>query len=118
MALATSLVACGSGSGTESSGSAAGSTAGSTSSSGEKRALCMGTGSSSGAWYIIGGGMSNAVNLNSSQFTITNEASSGGGENLRNLQEGNVDIVTAIWVTSIIPLLTPMRGLAAILCAA
>lgn len=89
MALAASLVACGSGSGTESGGS----TAGSTPSSGEKRALCMGTGSSSGAWYIIGGGISNAVNLNSSQFTITNEASSGGGENLRNLQEGNVDIV-------------------------
>ena len=57
MALAASLVACGSGSGTESGGS----TAGSTPSSGEKRALCMGTGSSSGAWYIIGGGISNAV---------------------------------------------------------
>ena len=40
MALAASLVACGSGSGTESGGS----TAGSTPSSGEKRALCMGTG--------------------------------------------------------------------------
>ena len=70
MALAASLVACGSGSGTESGGS----TAGSTPSSGEKRALCMGTGSSSGAWYIIGGGISNAVNLNSSQFTITNSS--------------------------------------------
>ena len=58
-----------------------------------KRALCVGTGSSSGAWYIIGGGMANAVNLNSGWFTVTNEAASGGGENLRNLEEGNVDII-------------------------
>ncbi|MCI8454386.1 MAG: TAXI family TRAP transporter solute-binding subunit [Lachnospiraceae bacterium] len=58
-----------------------------------KRALCVGTGSSSGAWYIIGGGMANAVNLHSGWFTVTNEAASGGGENLRNLEEGNVDII-------------------------
>lgn len=57
-----------------------------------KRPLCIGTGSSSGAWYIIGGGMANAVNLSSKWFTVTNEAASGGGENLRNLQEGNIDL--------------------------
>jgi len=57
-----------------------------------KRALSIGTGSSSGAWYIIGGGIANAVNLNSDWFSMTSEAASGGGENLRNLQEGNIDL--------------------------
>ncbi|MDP3386251.1 MAG: hypothetical protein Q8S24_03365, partial [Eubacteriales bacterium] len=42
-----------------------------------KRALSIGTGSSSGAWYIIGGGIANAVNLNSDWFSITSEAASG-----------------------------------------
>lgn len=58
-----------------------------------KKPLCIGTGSSSGAWYIIGGGIANAINLNSDWFTITNEAASGGGENLRNLEEGNLELV-------------------------
>ena len=44
-----------------------------------KRALCLGTGSSSGVWYILGGGIANAINLNSKWFTVTNEAASGGG---------------------------------------
>lgn len=57
-----------------------------------KKALSVGTGSSSGVWYIIGGGIANAVNLNSQWFTLTSEAASGGGENLRNLQEGNIEI--------------------------
>lgn len=57
-----------------------------------KRALCLGTGSSSGVWYILGGGIANAINLNSKWFTVTNEAASGGGENLRNLQDENIDI--------------------------
>ena len=57
-----------------------------------KRALSIGSGSSSGAWYVIGGGIANAVNLNSKWFTITNEAASGGGENLRNLKDGNIEI--------------------------
>lgn len=57
-----------------------------------KRALCIGTGSSSGVWYIIGGGIANAVNLDSQWFTVTSEAASGGGENLRNMKEGNIDL--------------------------
>lgn len=57
-----------------------------------KRALCMGTASSSGTWYILGGAISNSINNHSDWFTITNEASSGGGENLRNLQDGVIDI--------------------------
>ena len=57
-----------------------------------KRALCIGSGSSSGAWYVIGGGIANAVNLSSNTFTVTCEAASGGGENLRNLKAGNIEI--------------------------
>lgn len=57
-----------------------------------KRALCIGTGSSSGVWYIIGGGIANAVNLDSKWFTVTSEAASGGGENLRNMKEGNIEL--------------------------
>jgi TRAP transporter TAXI family solute receptor len=58
----------------------------------EKRALCIGSASSSGTWYVIGGGMANAVNLKSKWFTVTNEAASGGGENLRNLKDGNIEL--------------------------
>lgn len=57
-----------------------------------KRALCLGTASSSGTWYIIGGAMGNSVNTHSDWFSITCEASSGGGENLRNLQDGVIDL--------------------------
>jgi len=57
-----------------------------------KNALCIGSGSSSGVWYIVGGGIANAINQNSDWFTVTSEAASGGGENLRNLQEGNIEI--------------------------
>ena len=57
-----------------------------------KKALSVGTASSSGVWYIIGGGIANAVNLNSKWFTITSEAASGGGENLRNMKEGNIEL--------------------------
>jgi len=59
---------------------------------GTKRALCLGTASSSGTWYILGGGISNSINAHSDWFTITNEASAGGGENLRNLQDEVIDI--------------------------
>lgn len=58
----------------------------------KKKALSMGTGSSSGVWYIIGGGVANAVNKDSKWFTITSEAASGGGENLRNMKEGNIEL--------------------------
>ena len=57
-----------------------------------KKPLCMATGSSSGVWYILGGGIANAINTNSTWFTVTNEAASGGGENLRNLQDGNIEV--------------------------
>lgn len=57
-----------------------------------KRALCMGTASSSGTWYILGGAMANSINSHSDWFTITSEASSGGGENLRNMQDEVIDI--------------------------
>lgn len=57
-----------------------------------KRALCLGTASSSGTWYIIGGAMCNSVNSHSDWFSVTCEASSGGGENLRNLQDEVIDL--------------------------
>ncbi len=57
-----------------------------------KKALVIGTASSSGTWYIIGGAMANAVNNNSNWFNVTCEASSGGGENLRNLGDGAIDL--------------------------
>ncbi len=57
-----------------------------------KKALVIGTASSSGTWYIIGGAMANAINNNSSWFNVTCEASSGGGENLRNLKAGDIDL--------------------------
>ena len=57
-----------------------------------KKPIIVGTASSSGTWYIIGGGIANAVNLHSNWFNMTCEASSGGGENLRNLQSGDIDV--------------------------
>ena len=47
-----------------------------------KRALTVGTGSSSGEVYILGGAMANSLNIHSSWFTLTNEAASGGNVRL------------------------------------
>ena len=57
-----------------------------------KRALTVGTGSSSGEVYILGGAMANSLNIHSSWFTLTNEAASGGNENLRNMKDGIIDM--------------------------
>lgn len=56
-----------------------------------KRALCFGAASTAGTWYVLGGGIGNAINNHSDWFTATCEASSGTGENLRNLQDGAID---------------------------
>ena len=57
-----------------------------------KRALTVGTGSSSGEVYILGGALSSALNIHSKWFTLTNEAASGGNENLRNMKDSIIDM--------------------------
>ncbi len=57
-----------------------------------ERKLSMGTGSSSGAWFILGGGIGNVVTMESDYFEIVAEVSSGGTENLRNLADDITDL--------------------------
>jgi len=57
----------------------------------EVRFLSMGTAPPGGAFFVVGGAMARVFNENTSDFSMTAEATSGSQENIRRLTSGELD---------------------------
>lgn len=98
LVLSLVMTACGggkaadSGKATDSGKSSSGQTQGS-GSGGGKKWVSIATASTAGAWYVIGGGMAAVITKYVPNMQANAETGAASLENLRNLQEGKVDMV-------------------------